>query len=76
MAERVAVVFAQRTFGRSAYVGEDQVGSSLGGEPLQIHAVPGGGCRCEQAGGLAEFRVCVEANTEAIGIVLATPSVL
>jgi len=41
MAERVAVVITERAFRGSANVGEDEGGSCLGGNALQVDAVPG-----------------------------------
>jgi hypothetical protein len=43
---------------------------------VQVHTVPGGCGRGEEARRGAEFRVGVEANAEAIGIVLSATSVL
>lgn len=40
MAERMAVVIAQRTFCSSSDVGEDKMGSGLRGNSLQIDTVP------------------------------------
>ncbi len=76
MAERVAVVLAQRPLGGRANMGEDQVGGGLGGEALQVGAVPGGRGRGEQARRGAELGICVEADAEAVGVVLAAPGIL
>ena len=72
----VAVVFAQGTFCGSADVGEDQPGGGFGGEAVQVGAVPSGHGGCEEARTGAEFRIGVEANAEAVGIVLAASGIL
>lgn len=76
MAEGVAVVLAERAFSRRSDVGEDQLGCRLGGKALEVHAVPGGRGRSEEAGRGAQFRVGVEANAKAVGIVLSAAGIL
>jgi len=76
VAERVAVVLAQGALSSSSDVGEDEVRCRLGGQPLQVDAVPCGGRGCEEAGGGAELGFCVEADAEAVGIVLSAARVL
>ena len=72
----VAVVFAQGTFGSSTDMGEDQSGGSLGGEAVQVGAVPSGNGGGEEARAGAEFRIGVEADAEAVSIVLASSGIL
>lgn len=50
MCERVAVVFAQGALGRGSDMAKDKAGCGLGGDTLQVGAVPGGNGRCEKAG--------------------------
>jgi len=76
MAERVAVVFAERALGGSADVRKNQARGCLGGETLEVGAVPGRGSRSEEAGCSAQLGIGVEANAEAIGIVLTAARVL
>jgi len=47
MAERVAVVIAERSFGCGSNVGEDQRGRCLRGDPLEINTIPSWGSRGE-----------------------------
>jgi hypothetical protein len=68
MAERVAVVIAEGTFGACPYVGEDEGGSGLGGYSLEVDAVPGGDYRGEDAGLGTKFGVSVVSNTETIAL--------
>lgn len=68
MGERVAVIIAEGTFGACSYVGEDERGSGLGGYSLQVHAVPGGDYRGEDAWLGAQFGVSVVSNTETIAL--------
>lgn len=76
MAERVAVVLAERTLGGSAYMGKDKARSCLRGDPLEVGAVPGRYRRSEEARGLAELGIGVPANAKAIGIVLSASGIL
>jgi hypothetical protein len=43
MAEWVAVIITEGAFGSGTHVGEDEMGRSLGGNSLEVDAVP---CRC------------------------------
>jgi hypothetical protein len=72
----VAVVLAQGTLGRGTDMAKDKAGCGLGGDALQVGAVPGGNGGCEKARRCAKFRVGVEAYTEAICIVLASSCIL
>lgn len=72
----VAVVLAQGAFGCGTDVGEDQPRGSLGGKSVQIGAVPGGDSRREEARAGTEFCIGVEADAEAVGIVLASSGIL
>lgn len=74
--EGVAVVLADRAFGSRTDVGKDESGRGLGCDSLQVHAVPGRGRRCEEARRGAQLVVCIETNTEAVGIVLSSSRVL
>jgi hypothetical protein len=76
MAERVAVVLAQGALGRGANMGKYEPGCGLGGDSLEVRAVPGGDRGREEARSLAELRVSVETDAEAIRVVLASPGVL
>lgn len=76
MCERVAVVLAQGTFGGSAHMGEDEVRCRLGGDSLQVCAIPRRDGRCEQAGRRSQLRIGVESYSETVGIVLASSGVL
>jgi len=49
MAERVTVVIAERSFGGGSNVGKDKRRSRLGGDALEVNAVPGGCRRGEDA---------------------------
>jgi hypothetical protein len=55
---------------------KDESRGGLGGDALQVGAIPGGDRRRKQAGRRSEFLVGVEAYAEAICIVLSSPSVL
>ncbi len=55
---------------------EDKVGCCLGSKPLKVRAVPGRSGRCKQARRGAQLGICVETDTEAVGIVLASTGVL
>jgi hypothetical protein len=68
VAEGVAVVIAEGTFGGSSYVGEDQRGCRLGGNSLEVYAVPCRSCRCEYAGLGTKLGVSVVSNTETIAL--------
>lgn len=70
--ERVAVGVGKATLGASAYVGEDERGCGLGGEPRKIDAVPSGRCAGEDARVKSEGWWCVVANAEAVAVVRAT----
>ena len=72
----VAVVLAKGSLGRGAHVREDQARGRLGGDAVEVRAVPCRYGRGEEAGGGPELRVRVEAYAEAIGIVLAASGVL
>jgi len=76
MVERVAVIFAEGAFGGGADMGEDEAGSCLRGDAVEVGAVPRGDSRGEEAWSGAELRIGVEAYSETIGVVLATSSVL
>lgn len=71
MGEGMAVVFAQRALGRGADVAEDESGGGLGGDSLEVRAVPSGDGRSEEAWRRAKFGIGVEAYAEAIGVVLS-----
>lgn len=72
----MAVVLAESAVSGGADVGEDEAGGGLAGNAFEVGAVPGRDGRAEEAGGLAEFGVGVEADAEAVGVVLATSGVL
>lgn len=42
MAERVTVIFAERSFGRGSDMREDETRCGLGGHTVEIRAVPDG----------------------------------
>lgn len=76
MREGVAVIFAQGALGGGADMTKDQTGGRLGSYSLEVGTVPGGYRGGEEAGRRAQLRVGVEADAEAIGVVLASSCVL
>lgn len=76
MTEGVAVVFTQRALGCGSDMGEYKLGGGLGGYSMQVGTVPGRDGRREQARGLPELGVGVKADSEAVGIILSSASVL
>lgn len=76
MAEGVAVVLAQGAFCGGPDVGEDKARGRLGGDALQVCAVPRRNRRGEEARGRPQLGVGVESDAEAISVVLSPPCVL
>lgn len=76
MAKRVTIVFAERSFGRSSDVGENELGGGLRGDTLQVGAVPRWDRRGEEAWRVAQLGIGIEAYPEAVCIVLTSSSVL
>src|SRR5438132_1371210 len=66
MAEWVAVIIAQGALGGGAYVREDQMRGGLGGNSLEVDAVPCWCRRCKYARLWTKFRVCVVSDTKTI----------
>jgi hypothetical protein len=76
MREGMAVVFGKGTLSGRADVTEYETGRRLGRQALQVRAVPGGYCGCEEAGRRAQLGVGIEPYAEAICVVLASSRVL
>lgn len=76
MCKWVAVVLGEGALGRGADMGEDEPRRRLGGDALQVGAVPGGYGRGEEARRRAKLGVGVEAYAEAIRVILASSCVL
>lgn len=76
MGERMAVVFAQGSFSCRAYMAKDESGSGLGGDSLEVGAVPGRNSRREETRCGAKLGISVEAYAETICVILTTSSVL
>lgn len=75
MAEGVAVVITQGTFGSSAYMSEDKMRSGLGGNSLKIDAIPGWYGRSKNAWFWSELGIRVVSNTKSIAI-MRSPHIL
>lgn len=76
MRKGMAVVLREGALGRGTNMAEDETGGGLGGDTLQIGAVPGRDGRGEETRSWTKLRVGVKAYSEAIGIVLASSGVL
>lgn len=66
VAERMAVVIAEGTFGGGANVGEDEGRGGFGGDALEVDAVPGWDDRGEDAWFGAEFGVGIVSYSKAV----------
>lgn len=66
VAERVAVVIAERTFGGRTNVSEDERGGSFRGDALEVDTVPGGDDGGEYTWFGTEFGVGVVSYSKAI----------
>ena len=55
---------------------KDKARCGLGGDTLQVGAIPGGNSRCEKARRCAKLRVGVKAYAEAICVVLTSSCIL
>lgn len=55
---------------------EDELGSGLGGDTLKIGAIPGRDRRGKEARRVTKLGICVETDSEAICVVLASSCIL
>jgi hypothetical protein len=66
MAERMAIIIAERTFSRGADVGKNKMGGGLGGDSLEIDAVPRRYGRGENTRIWAKLWVGIVSNSKSI----------
>lgn len=74
--ERVAVVLGKGALCCGAHVGKYKTGGCFARQPVQIRGVPCGRSRREEAWSRTELGVGIEADAEAICIVLSAAGIL